>query len=47
MTRLTKQKAKLEELLSGVNAFNAKGKAAEIGAFWTSIFLLWSRCTRH
>ena len=33
MTRLTKQKAKLEELLSGVNAFNAKGKAAEIGAF--------------
>ena len=34
MTRLTKQKAKLEELLSGVNAFNAKGKAAEIGTFW-------------
>ena len=33
MTRLTKQKAKMEELLSGVNAFNAKGKAAEIGAF--------------
>ena len=33
MTRLTKQKAKLEELLSGVNAFNAKEKAAEIGAF--------------
>ena len=33
MTRLTKQKAKLEELLSGVNAFNAKGKAVEIGAF--------------
>ena len=33
MTRLTKQKAKLEELLSGVNVFNAKGKAAEIGAF--------------
>ena len=33
MTRLTKQKAKLEELLSGVNTFNAKGKAAEIGAF--------------
>ena len=31
MTRLTKQKAKLEELLSGINAFNAKGKAAEIG----------------
>lgn len=29
MTRLTKQKTKLEELLSGVNAFNAKGKAAE------------------
>ena len=33
MTRLTKQKAKLEELLSGVNAFNAKGKSAEIGVF--------------
>jgi len=33
ISRLTKQKAKLEELLSGVNAFNAKGKAAEIGAF--------------
>ena len=32
MPRLTKQKAKLEELLAGVNAFNAKGKAAEIGA---------------
>ena len=34
MPHLTKQKAKLEELLSGVNALNAKGKAAEIGAFW-------------
>ncbi len=33
MTRLTKQKAKLEELLSGVNAFNAKSKAAEVRAF--------------
>ena len=31
MTRLTKQKDKLEELLADVNAFNAKGKAAEIG----------------
>ena len=31
MTRLTKQKAKLEELLADVNAFNAKGKASEIG----------------
>ena len=31
MTRLTKQEAKLEELLSGVNAFNIKGKTAEIG----------------
>lgn len=31
MTRLTKQKAKLEELLAGVNVFNAKGKATEIG----------------
>ncbi len=32
MTRLNKQKAKLEELLAGVNAFNAKSKAAEISA---------------
>ena len=40
MTRLTKQKTKLEELLSGVNAFNAKGKAAEIGAF----LQVYSRC---
>ena len=31
MPHLTKQKAKLEELLASVNAFNAKGKAAEIG----------------
>lgn len=30
MTRLSKQKAKLEGLLSGINVFNAKGKAAEI-----------------
>lgn len=30
MTRLTKQKAKLEEVLTGINAFNAKGKAVEI-----------------
>ena len=32
MTRLTKQKAKLEELLSDINPFNIKGKTAEIGA---------------
>ena len=32
MTRLNKQKAKLEELLAGVNAFSAKSKAAEISA---------------
>ena len=31
MTRLTKQKSKLEELLADINAFKAKGKAAEIG----------------
>lgn len=31
MTRLTKQKAKLEELLTGIGAFNAKSRAAEIG----------------
>lgn len=30
MTRLTKQKVKLEELLSSINAFNAKSKATEI-----------------
>ena len=30
MTRLTKQKAKLEELLSGIGAFNAKSRATEI-----------------
>ncbi len=33
MTRLTKQKAKLEEMLTGINAFNAKSKASEIMAF--------------
>ena len=32
MTRLTKQKAKLEELLTGIGAFNAKSRAAEIAA---------------
>lgn len=32
MTRLTKQKAKLEELLTGIGAFNAKSRAAEITA---------------
>ena len=31
MTRLTKQKAKLEEMLSDINLFNIKGKTAEIG----------------
>lgn len=31
MTCLTKQKAKLEELLSDINPFNIKGKTAEIG----------------
>ena len=31
MTRLTKQKAKLEELLSDINPLNIKGKTAEIG----------------
>ena len=33
MSRLLKQKAKLEELLSGIGAFNAKCRAAEIAAF--------------
>ena len=32
MTRLTKQKAKLEELLSGIGAFNDKSRATEIAA---------------
>ena len=32
MTRLTKQKAKLEELLAGIGVFNAKSRAAEIAA---------------
>jgi len=32
MTRLTKQKAKLEELLAGIGVFNAKSRAAEIVA---------------
>ena len=32
MTRLTKQKAKLEELLAGIGAFNAKSRATEIAA---------------
>ncbi len=32
MTRLTKQKTKLEELLNGISPFNAKGRAAEIAA---------------
>lgn len=31
MTRLTKQREKLEGLLEGMNPFNAKGRAAEIG----------------
>ena len=30
MTRLTKQKSKLEELLTGINPFNAKSRATEI-----------------
>lgn len=33
MTRLLKQKAKLEELLADIGAFNAKSRAAEIAAF--------------
>ena len=33
MTRLLKQKAKLEELLAGIGAFNAKSRAAEIATF--------------
>jgi hypothetical protein len=32
MTQLTKQKAKLEELLASIGVFNAKSKAAEIAA---------------
>ena len=33
MTLLLKQEAKLEELLAGIGAFNAKSRAAEIAAF--------------
>ena len=33
MTRLLKQKAKLEKLLAGIGAFNAKSRTAEITAF--------------
>ena len=33
MTHLNKQREKLEEMLSDVNVFNAKSKAAEIGRF--------------
>ena len=33
MTRLTKQKAKLEELLAGIGAFNAKSRAAKIAVY--------------
>lgn len=36
MTRLTKQKEKLDTLLSGVNAFNAKARAGEIITFLDS-----------
>ena len=38
MTRLTKQKAKLEELLSGVNAFNAKGKSSRNRRFFGQVY---------
>ena len=33
MTKLNRQREKLEELLSGINAFNARSKAAEINRF--------------
>jgi uncharacterized protein YdcH (DUF465 family) len=36
MTRLTKQKEKLDELLTGVNPLNAKTRAAEIGTLLDS-----------
>ena len=34
MTRLTKQREKLEGLLEGMDPFNAKGRAIEIGENW-------------
>ena len=44
MPHLTKQKAKLEELLASVNAFNAKGKAAEIGELAGQVYSpIWKR----
>lgn len=45
MTRLTKQKAKLEELLAGIGAFNAKAELLRLRHCWTSISRRWSRCT--
>lgn len=45
MTRLTKQKAKLEELLAGIGVFNAKSRAAEIADFMDQYIPVWSGCT--
>lgn len=47
MTRLTKQKAKLEDCFQASMRSMPKEKQQKSALFWTSIFLLWSRCTRH
>ena len=46
MTRLTKQKDKLEDLLTGINPFNAKSRAEEICKILIPIFPAWRRWTR-
>ena len=45
MTRLTKQKDKLEDLLAGINPFNAKSRAEKFAKFWMPIFPAWRRWT--
>ena len=46
MTRLTKQKDKLGQLLTGINPFNAKSRARKSAKFWIPIFPVWRRWTR-
>ena len=48
MTRLTKQKAKLEELLAQASMRSTpREKRQKSVRFWTSISRPWSRCTRR
>ncbi len=46
MTRLTKQKEKLGQLLTEINPFNAKAGRRKSVKFWTLIFPAWKRWTR-